>query len=154
MARMMLEQKIRNCLERHPDWTMKRMSNATGARFSQIICIKEGHPMAENEPTSGYPASSPDAGLISLDKVMQRYDIHSAILRELAGVPKGKLISETELCQRAAGTDKNRFRRTVENNDTEFRLLRIKLRLDDSGDGKWFWGGADDIAKAAAIRDA
>jgi hypothetical protein len=93
------------------------------------------------------------AGTVDLSSVLKRYDIKAAILTELAALPEGKLISEAELCNRTAGTDKNRFRRTVENNPDIFNSLRIKLKLDVANDGKWFWGKADDIATALKIRD-
>jgi hypothetical protein len=93
-----------------------------------------------------------DVGIISLDKVIAHYDIKSAILRELAKVAKGKLISEAELCQRAAASDRNRFRRCVENNTELFQAMRIKLRLDE-GEPKWWWGHAEDVAEAQKIRD-
>ena len=93
------------------------------------------------------------AGLVSLEKIIQKYDIKAAIERELMTLPKGKLIEESELCRRAAGTDRNRFRRTIENNAEAFRTLRIKLKIDESAEGKWFWGSIQDIAEAQKMRD-
>lgn len=157
MIAISLEEKIRGCIERHPDWDNVRIANAIGTRTGNVVAFREGKPLTTRvdipiAPTAG-PAQVAESGLVSLDKVLQRYDIRSAIFRELALIPKGKLISEVELCQRAAGTDKYRFRRTVENNEAEFRGVRIKLRLDDSGDSKWYWGAAGDIASALQIRD-
>jgi hypothetical protein len=156
MRAISLEEKIRGCIERHPDWDNVRIANAIGTRRGNIAAFREGRALniAAFIPVPAASTTLPtESGLISLDKVLQRYDVRSAILRELVLIPKGKLISEVELCQRAAGTDKNRFRRTVENNEVEFRPLRIKLRLDDSTDGRWYWGAATDIAEAQRIRD-
>jgi len=156
MTPISLEEKIRGCIERHPDWDNVRIANSIGTRRGNIAAFREGRALniAVLVPIAATSTTPPtESGLISLDKVLQRYDVRSAILRELALIPKGKLISEVELCQRAAGMDKNRFRRTVENNEAEFRLLRIKLRLDDSTDGRWYWGAMTDIAEAQKIRD-
>ena len=91
-------------------------------------------------------------GVITLEKIKNRFDISSAIMRELEKVEKGTLISEAELCQRAAGYDKNRFRRCVENGEELFRMRRVKLKLDE-GDPKWFWGSVEDIEAATKMRD-
>jgi hypothetical protein len=99
------------------------------------------------------PAPPKDSGTVDLSSVLKRYDIKAAILNELSALPKGKLISEDELCKRTAGTDRNRFRRTIENNPDAFNPLRIKLKLETATDGKFFWGKASDIASALKIRD-
>jgi len=93
-----------------------------------------------------------NSGVISLKIIKDRFDIKAAILRELEKIERGTLISEPELALRAAGRDKYRFRRTVENNEEEFRSRRIKLRLDDTG-AKWYWGWPEDIIEAQKIRD-
>lgn len=95
------------------------------------------------------PASS---GVVTLEKIKSRFDITATIMRELEKVEKGTLISEAELCQRAAGYDKNRFRRTVENNEELFHSHRVKLKLDE-GDPKWYWGAKSDIEEATRMRD-
>ena len=95
---------------------------------------------------------TPASGLINLSQVIEKYDIASAIRRELATLPKGRLILETELCQKTAGTDRNRFRRTVENNADGFRAFRILLKLDE-GEKKWYWGSISDVEQALKIRD-
>jgi len=156
MIAISLEEKIKGCIERHPDWDNVRIANSIGTQSRNIVAFREGKPLTARMdipivPTAS-PASAIESGLISLDKVLQRYDIRAAILRELALVPKGKLLSEVELCQRAAGTDKNRFRRTVENNEAEFRPLRIRLKLDE-GEAKWYWAGRETIEAAQRIRD-
>ena len=95
---------------------------------------------------------TPAVGLISLSQVIEKYDIASAIRRELASLPKGRLILETELCQKTAGTDRNRFRRTLDNNADGFRAFRILLKLDE-GEKKWYWGSISDVEQALKIRD-
>lgn len=92
------------------------------------------------------------AGVVTLEKVKARYDIKSAILRELAKIEPGTLLSEAELCIRAAGTDKNRFRRAVENNTEAFEAHRVRLQVEQ-GEPRWYWGNAKDVAMAAEIRD-
>jgi hypothetical protein len=106
--------------------------------------------MGENEPG---PSSAESSGYISLDAICKKFDIKSAILREIGKIPKGKLIAESEFSVRTAGTDKNRFRRCVENNGDEFRPYRIRLKIDDAYDGKWFWGRQEDISAALRMRD-
>jgi hypothetical protein len=156
MIAIPLEEKIRRCIERHPDWGDVRIANSIGCRRPLIQAFREGKSLSAipdlPPPVPAQIPPMPESGLISLDKVLQRYDIRAAILRELALVPKGKLLSEVELCQRAAGTDKNRFRRTVENNEAEFRPLRIRLKLDE-GEAKWYWAGRETIEAAQRIRD-
>lgn len=92
------------------------------------------------------------SGVVTLEKIKNRFDIAAAIMRELEKVEKGTLIAEAEICQRAAGYDKQRFRRTIENNEEKFLPFRVLLKLDE-GDKKWFWGSAADIAEALRMRD-
>jgi len=156
MIAISLEEKIRGCIERHPDWDNVRMAKSIGTRIGNIVAFREGKPLTVRVDipiaSTANPTPVVESGLISIDKVLQRYDVRAAIFRELALIPKGKLLSEVELCQRAAGTDKNRFRRTVENNETEFRSLRIRLKLDE-GEPKWFWADKETIESAQRIRD-
>ena len=91
-------------------------------------------------------------GLVSLDKIKEKFDIKATIMRELAKVPKGRLIIESEFAQKCAGYDRVRFRRCLENNEEEFRQFRVKLRLDE-GDAKTYWGNAEDILAAIKMRD-
>lgn len=149
---MMLEDRVRACLARHPDWTAQRIANSTGARQAAVEAVRAGLPIvAQGDPPALTLAPSANASLVSLDKVIARYDVKASILHALLELPKGKLIVEAELCQRTAGADRNRFRRTVENHSDAFRPLRIKLRLDDAGEGKWYWGRAADIEQAQRI---
>jgi len=92
------------------------------------------------------------SGVVTLDRVRDRYDIKSAILRELEKIEPGTLVAETELCFRAAGTDKNRFRRAVENNEDDFRAHRVRLQVE-KGEARWYWGSAKDVAQAEGMRD-
>jgi hypothetical protein len=99
------------------------------------------------------PQPSESGGYVSLEKIINFYDIKASIKREIDNLPKGQLLPESEFIQRTAGSDRNRFRRTVENNAEEFKPFRIKLRIDGSADGRWYWGRSFDIAKALLIRD-
>jgi len=156
---MTREERIKACIVRNPDWANYRVANSTGARCAEIEAVRRGRSVPERIEA---PALSPRvfvapgesvSGLISMEKVVARYDVKSAILREIAAVPGEALMLETELCLRTSGQDRNRFRRTVENNEVEFKPLRVKLRLDDSTEGKWYWGHPKTIAEALKIRD-
>jgi hypothetical protein len=137
---------------RHPDWTDPRISNSLSRwhiSVKEIKLVREGQLVP-----NALPEKKPDAGgIVKLSKVIERYDVRSAIIRELAKLPRGSLIAESEFCVRAAGTDRNRFRRTVENNADEFRPYRIKLRLEVSSEDKWYWGHPEDIAEAQRIKE-
>ena len=99
-------------------------------------------------------ATTPQAAaFVSLSSIREKLDIAEAIKREIQKIPKGKLILEDEMCRRTAGKDRNRFRRAVDNNAEFFRAHRVKLKLDDGGEGKFFWGQDADIAEAVRIRD-
>jgi len=139
------EERVERCIKRHPDWTAPRIANSIGCSILLVRArmIGEALPKGTEKKT----------GLISLTKVMERYDIKAAILKALATIPREQLVVEADLCQRAAGTDRNRFRRTVENNNEVFKVLRIKLKLENGGEGKWYWGHPDDIAEAHRIRE-
>jgi len=139
------EEKLKRCIEKHPDWEDTRVANSVGCSIKLVRLMHSGAPIPVQK--------SEDSGIVSIERVIKRYDIKSAIMRELSKIPRGQLVSEAELCLRSAGTDRNRFRRTVENNIEEFRPLRIKLKLDESGDGKWYWSDPETIAEAQRIRD-
>jgi len=145
-----LEEKIKAAIARHPDWDDGKIANygVKGVRVFQVKAVRAGEPI----PAKVEEAPKDSVGFVSLERIIQKFDIRSAILRELGTIPKDKLISEVELCQRAAGTDKNRFRRTVENNEAEFRPLRIRLKLDE-GEPKWYWGEKTTVEAAQRIRD-
>lgn len=142
-----VEEKVRRCIARHPDWNCKRVMHSTSARKAIIEKVK-----AELSGTLKTPEAK-DSGVISLEKVRARYDTVSAIERELALLEKGKFMAETELAQRACGSDRSRFRRAVENNEDLFKTRRAKLKLDDSG-AKWWWAHQEDIAVAISWRDS
>ena len=145
-----VEEKVRRCIARHPDWPDRRIAlsiNKGGnCKVADVKAIRLGLSMPQQQ-------SQERSSLISLKKIIEKYDIRTAILHEIAKLPEGQLILEADLCKETAGTDRNRFRRTVENNADEFRSLRIKLKLDDSSEGKWYWGHPGDIAEAQRIRD-
>lgn len=156
MIHQSTEDRIKQCITKHPEWTDARIANSLITSIWNIRAVRAGKPLPLAGPItdSAVPILSPqpESGLVSLDKVIHRYDFRAAIYRELALIPRGKLISEAELCQRVAGTDRNRFRRTVENNEAEFRPLRILLKLDE-GEKKWYWADKETIEAAQRIRD-
>jgi len=139
------EERIERCIKRHPDWDAPRIANSVGCSIFLVRARMIGETLPKGTESK--------TGLISLGKVKDRYDIKTAILKALAAIPREQLVVEADLCQRAAGTDRNRFRRTVENNNEEFKVLRIKLRLEDGSEGKWYWGHPDDIAEARRLRE-
>lgn len=120
----------------------------------QVVRCLVCHRYSTIKPSSSAPEQAPvkQPGYLSLAKVIEKFDIAAAIHREIAGMPKGQLMLEVDLCQKVAGYDRQRFRRTVENKADEFRPFRIRLRVDE-GDAKWYWGSADDITQALKIRD-
>lgn len=89
-------------------------------------------------------AASP---LVSLESLKARFDTAGAIRRELAKLPRGKLIPEQELRQLACGFDSTRFRRAVDANIEEFQVCRIKVKTERDHEGKWFWGHPEDVAE-------
>lgn len=141
--------RIKACLDRHPDWAAARVAKSLNLRMADVEAVRGGAPAIV--PPGEAPVASNGGSLISLDRVVIRYDTRTAILHVIGELPKGKLIIESELCAKTAGTDRNRFRRCLDNNAEEFQPLRIKLRLDDSSEGKFFWGHASDIAEAKRI---
>lgn len=142
---MDLAEKIKRCLERHPDWSNPRIAKSTGARHDAIEAVRRGEQPPPN--TSTPPAS------VSLAAVKERFDIAAAIARVLREIKHGTLLPEDELCRLTAGRDRTRFRRAVENNPELSRAHRVRLRLDDSTDGKYYWGHESDIAEAVRLRD-
>jgi hypothetical protein len=145
------EVRIKACFLRHPEWSVARVADSMSVRQEEVRALVGSAPqVAPSAPSGG---NGKDTGTVDLSSVLKRYDVKAAILNELSTLPEGKLISEDELCKRTAGTDRNRFRRTCENNPDTFNPLRIKLKLDTATDGKWFWGKASDVAAALNIRD-
>lgn len=144
-----LAERIGACIARHPDWTDKRIACAiVGAHIADIEAVRQGNPLP------GQQATSIGVGIIDLEQVRRHYDLFSKIQQEIRGIPRGKLVAEAELCQRVAGSDRNRFRRTVENHIDSLKAYRVKLRIEEGADGKFFWGNAEDIAAAVKMRDS
>jgi hypothetical protein len=118
-----------------------------GAHIPDIEAVRAGNPLPG-------PQTSPSgAGVIDLAQVRRHYDVLSKILQEIKGIPPGKLLAESELCQRVVGSDRNRFRKAVENNLDALKAYRVKLKLEEGTDGKIFWGNLSDIAAALNMRD-
>jgi len=135
------EQKVRRCIERHPDWTTARIAKSTGIRIAEVEALRGGQATPQGEPQPGTGGN----GLIALSSIVARYDVRSAILREIGELPSDKVISEADLCQRTSGSDRNRFRRTVENCAAEFEPYRIRIKLDKDRDPVYVWGCASAI---------
>ena len=169
---MDLAEKIKRCLERHPDWPNSRIAKSTGARHDAIEAVRRGEQPPPGEPVvplqispenaaeirgrvkawRGQHQQAPPAS-VSLAAVRERFDIAASIRRTIAGIQRGTLLPEDELCRLTAGRDRSRFRRAIENNPDLARAHRVRLRLDDSTDGKFFWGHEIDIAEAVRLRD-
>ena len=152
---MTLEEKIRGCIERHPDWDTARIAKSCGAHHGEVDAVRRGEQVPDPGTAKQYPKQEPasaPAG-ISLAAVKQRFDIAGAISRAVKEIRRGTLLPEDELCRLTAGRDRSRFRRAVENNPELSRAHRVRLRLDDSSEGKFYWGHAEDIAEAIRLRD-
>ena len=57
---MTLEEKIRGCIERHPDWDTKRISNATGGMKAEVEAVRrgEGLPPRHESPFAPLPPAA------------------------------------------------------------------------------------------------
>jgi len=49
----MKNERIKRCLERHPDWTDRRVANATGTRQSQVAALRTGEPKERQSGVTG-----------------------------------------------------------------------------------------------------
>ena len=85
---------------------------------------------------------------ITLGVIAERYDTRAAILREVAKIPAGEFMEQGLLSRIAVGADHVRFNRCLELNAGEFGAYRIKIKIGESPEGKWFWAAPADIAKA------
>jgi hypothetical protein len=145
---MTTAERITACIAKHPDWPDKRIANAlVGAHIPDIEAVRAGNPLPG-------PQTSPSGtGLIDLAQVRRHYDVFSKILQEIKNIPAGKLLAESELCQRVVGSDRNRFRKACENNLDALKVYRVKLKIEEGTEGKYFWGSQADIIVAARMRD-
>jgi hypothetical protein len=130
-----------------------RQGKQGGRQMIQCQTCHKYSTLKDDPVTQVLTIVAPASGFINLSQVIEKYDVASAIRRELAALPKGRLILEAELCQKTSGTDRNRFRRTLDNNADGFRAFRILLKLDE-GEKKWYWGSISDVEQALKIRDA
>jgi hypothetical protein len=145
-----VEDRLRDCLAKHPDWTDERIAaSIIGSTRAMVRAMRAGEPIAPIVEE----AKKAEAGTISLAQVRARYDIAAAIREELARLKPGMLVLEREFCLRVAGKDAARFRRAVENSP-EFRANRVKLRLDQEvSEGAWYWGNQSTVTEAVKFRD-
>jgi hypothetical protein len=103
----------------------------------------EGHPPDGSQESPPGPARS-----ITLGQIIDKYDTRKAIFRELGKIPKGEFMEQADLCRSASGADRLRFNRCLEIHAAEFAPYRIKIRIGESADGRWYWASPEDIAKA------
>lgn len=147
-----IEDRIKACIARHPEWPAEHINNSiSGSNISMVRAIMAGAAVPDLSTTVLKPESS---AYVSLDKIRARYDVAAAIDRELLKIPRGKVLLESDFCQRVAGHDKYRFNRCVENSGTKYSGNRIKIKLADEGEPKYYWGHADDVAEIQRMRDS
>ncbi len=150
VVKVPVEERVRLALLRDPNKTPHRIADCI--KGANTVMVKEIKATMAGLATPPPPAQA-RSPLVSLESLKAKFDTAGAIRRELAALPKGKLIPEYELRQLVCGYDANRFRRAVENNADEFRPNRVKLRIDKASDGKWFWGCVEDVAELERARD-
>lgn len=137
--------RLKACIAKHPDWDDTQvLRSIRGSRKPMISALRAGQAPILSEPT-------PKMVLLSLAKVKFRYDVLAAIQREMLNIPRGKFILEDDLRQLAAGKDRNKFRKVVENNIDLFRPLRVKITMDDVE--RWYWGHRDDVAEVVSLKE-
>jgi hypothetical protein len=143
--------KIRVCIQNHPDWPDWRICRAVtgGAHADEVRAIRG---VLGSVAVVEKRLVAPGPALVSLAKISERYDTKALIMREISKLPKGQLILEDDLRAIVSGQDRNRVRRIVENNDDELKMYRVSLKLG-STEAKWYWGKAQDIAEALRLRD-
>jgi hypothetical protein len=148
------EEKLKLCLERHPDWSDCRVTKtAKGATVAMVRAMRAGLPMPENRPNPAPTAvQAAQPGLISVADLRFKLDVKAAILRTIKDLPPGQVVLENELALTVAGSDRNKFRRIVENNADVFKPLRVSLRVDGNSEGRWHWGKAEDIAELERLK--
>lgn len=141
-----IEEKILAKRAKHPDWPAWKISKALdaakgGAPVSVVNAVLAGAPV----PATQVAPAEPTGGMIDVKSLVKKYDTRSAILKAISDLPRGKVLSEAELCRAVVGTDKYRFNRTVENCNTEFSAMRLKVKLDRDRDAVFVWGKPQDI---------
>lgn len=153
-----IEDRVKACMEKHPDWPAERVNNSiAGSKIIMIRTIMAGGAVPVESTTVLKPESlvKPElSAYVSLDLICEKLDVKSAIFREIGKIPKNKVIPEAEMISRTAGTDRNRFRRIIENNAEEFRPYRTMVKTKEFPNGSWFWASAEAIARINKLRDA
>ncbi len=155
---MTIEERIKRCLSRHVEWEDVRTAKSVGCRVADVRRVREATDSVPFIPDKAKAKASPEPisetapGLISLATVREKYDVASAIEKAVLGIPKGKLISDSEMCARVCGSDRARYRRCLDNFAARLNPFRIKLKLDD-GEPKYYWGRRSDIQEASRLRE-
>src|SRR3972149_5976106 len=90
-----------------------RQGKQRGRQMIQCTVCHKYSTLGNGAVTQEVTPVTSTAGFINLSQVIEKYDVASAIRRALSALPKGRLILEAELCQKTAGTDRNRLRRTL-----------------------------------------
>lgn len=149
-----LLERLKACLEKHPEWDDARIAAAiVGSGIENVRSVRAGGPLVTPVEEEKPEPPRPSIRTVTLEQVCERYDIAAAIRREL-GKFVGELVLERDLAILAAGKDSNRFRRAVENNIEEFSKNRLKMALpNDPPEGRWYWSDAKTIAEAVRKRD-
>lgn len=152
MSPLSAKDLVERCLNKHPDWTLRRISNATGCSVVVIREAIEKLGLGESRDVIIQQRIYNTEPSVSLSQLEKRYDIRAAIKVALGNLPEGRLILESEMSQRVVGDERNRFRWFLDTNLAEYQDYRIKLRLD-GGPARWYWGTKDTIKKARIIVD-
>ena len=143
---MPMEEKIKACLERHPDWPDQRIQNAIrGSTMTAVRAIRAGQPLPESGPPPRAAALRPLMSLIAVDDIKRKYDMFGAIMDIIRSLPAGHVISEQDLKQSIEHPDPFRFKRTIEAREKELEPYRIMLKYKGS-EAKYHYARPDVIA--------
>jgi hypothetical protein len=132
-----LLERIKACLEKHPDWDDVRVAAAiVGSRRELVRAVRAGEPLPETVTAivEVTPKGQLTSGvtLISLDDIKRKYDLYAQILEVICDLPSGQVISETDLRACIQTPDPLRFKRTIEAHEKELEPYRIMLKYKSS----------------------
>ena len=132
-----LLERIKACLEKHPDWPDERIAAAiVGSGIANVRAVRAGEPLPKvvTAIVEVTPKGQLTSGvtLISLDDIKRKYDLYAQILEVICDLPSGQVISETDLRTCVQSPDPLRFRRTIEAHEKELEPYRIMLKYKSS----------------------
>jgi len=132
-----LLERIKACLEKHPDWDDVRVAAAiVGSGITNVRAVRAGEPLPKvvTAIVEVTPKGQLTSGvtLISLDDIKRKYDLYAQILEVICDLPSGQVISETDLRTCVQSPDPLRFRRTIEAHEKELEPYRIMLKYKSS----------------------